>query len=225
MRKLRYLLILTLGITLILSSCGKDESAPKPVTPVVTPPGGGIPFPSSPFFFSGNINGNNVLYESNKNSVFNGALSGPGSGGSSSLAIFQSSGTNFQKINLLTSAMTPLIDVLRIKDFLSPNGPGPEDIYEMFLPGNYIYDTNPGNNLVNGIHVAWFDSSGNQWTTDNGSGDQTGSSFTITERGPYNGDFTLFTFKATFSCKLYDDLGNMIEVQNATVSGQVAPFQ
>ncbi len=68
--------------------------------------------------------------------------------------------------------------------------------------GSYSYTAN-GNN---GVKISWVDANGDFWATDYGTGNQTGSSFSITDVVPVGfvlGNYEL-KFKATFSCKLYN---------------------
>jgi hypothetical protein len=67
--------------------------------------------------------------------------------------------------------------------------------------------------LSPGICVAWEDSLGTVWETFNGSADQSGSRFTITDVNPImNGNTTgkpiRAIISAAFDCLLYDDKGN-----------------
>jgi hypothetical protein len=65
-----------------------------------------------------------------------------------------------------------------------------------------------GSSYTNGLLIYWVDRSGNLWTTNHGSGDQTGSSFLITERKLGTGFYPII-ITASFNCKLYDSTGDM----------------
>lgn len=55
-----------------------------------------------------------------------------------------------------------------------------------------------------GVYFSWFDASGEEWSTRCGSGVQTGSLFTITDRQERPSDVpTAMKLRATFNCKLY----------------------
>lgn len=72
-----------------------------------------------------------------------------------------------------------------------------------FNPGNYSYTAG----ALNGIVIAYYDSNNERWSTDQGSGDQTGSIFTITEIKTNNVfDYTV-TVRVTFNCKVYNNTG------------------
>ncbi len=88
--------------------------------------------------------------------------------------------------------------------------------------------TNFGRNITKtlltpGVTLLWIDSTGTFWETCNGSADQAGSYFTITENQPYYGDVstahpygialgTIITAK--FDVKLYDDNGHVKHLTN-----------
>ena len=112
------------------------------------------------------------------------------------------------------------LDISFHKNFLT--SVSANDRYDMCELGTYIYTSDNG---IDGIKVEWADGS-TEWSTDNGTANQNGSVFTITERGSFpTGTFDFnFTIKGSFSCNLYDLSGNMITVENATFSGQVNPF-
>ena len=76
-----------------------------------------------------------------------------------------------------------------------------------FAPGSYPFDVSPDD----GIRIAWTDQAGNVWATNKGSGDQTGSLFTINSVNdePGQADYTVRVV-ASFNCKLYDDSGNQV---------------
>jgi hypothetical protein len=60
----------------------------------------------------------------------------------------------------------------------------------------------------NGIRIVYYDAAGNPWSTDAGTANQTGSTFTIqdTKFTELLGDKYMFV-KATFNCKVYDGSG------------------
>jgi hypothetical protein len=113
-----------------------------------------------------------------------------------------------------------------------------------FSPGNYVYSVKTVDTSYNylgtptdtvtlfdriytrtllssGISVAWEDSLGTTWETFNGSADQSGSRFTITEVKPItNGNTTDkpigAIISATFDCLLYDNKGNSKHLTNGS---------
>lgn len=103
-----------------------------------------------------------------------------------------------------------------------------------FAPGKYGYaslgkDTSytltgaPGQvftkkALSSGIHLSWIDDKGILWQTSSGSGDQSGSSFSIIKNqvtGDPLKDFATGTvITASFNCKLYDKSGRVKALTN-----------
>lgn len=80
-------------------------------------------------------------------------------------------------------------------------------------------------NETDGVEISWRDASGTDWCSSWGSGDQTGSTFTVTshERIEYPAGSTRggkFNTKGTFTCKLYDKQGHSMDVTNGSYSLQ-----
>jgi hypothetical protein len=70
---------------------------------------------------------------------------------------------------------------------------------------------------INGVEVRWIDASGKKWSSAFGTGDQSGSSFTVTSHDTTNFRANgllgpLYDSKGTFNCRLYDGAGNSMEV-------------
>lgn len=215
MKKMNRLIIMIISITLIATGCSKDKESPSPV--VVPPPtptggGGGGTSPSTAYYFTGTINGNNTLYEVGVNNVYTADVSGGVFNGNTGEE-FKQLGTSIVNI---TNGVS--FDVVMMYNF--PAVPTAAQKYGMFAPGTYAYGNESG--MVNGAQIQWYDGT-TQWMSDLGTGLQSESSFSITERGAYNGPTSYFTVKGTLSCNLYDGLGNMITVQNASFSYEVSP--
>ena len=88
--------------------------------------------------------------------------------------------------------------------------------FKAFFSNTFNY-TDLGND---GITILWGDEANVDWTTDSGSGDQTGSAFTITSvvDEPGQANYTV-RVTATFNCKLYDGLGNSKTLTNGKYFG------
>jgi len=212
MKKTKYTLILFFIIAMI--GCGKDEETPKQIDLIDD-----IEIPPSPFFFSGTVNGNLITYRDKENNILNIATSDQGD--TTLTSKYKIIATDFSRINR-TISDTDTISFVRVIMCENIDTPVTSmEVYNMFAPGTYSYGVRDSS--IDGAHVTWFEEGAKEWSSDLGISDQMGSTFSITERGTYNGDSSLFTFKATFSCKLYDGLGNSRVMQNATVSGQVGP--
>ena len=77
-----------------------------------------------------------------------------------------------------------------------------------FSPGAYPYTKMFS--IIEGTALIWTDSNGKKWQTDLGTGIQSGSSFIITKEdfSFLNGIVNGIYVRATFTCILYDGLGN-----------------
>lgn len=72
-----------------------------------------------------------------------------------------------------------------------------------FSAGTYTYSSG----ALNGVVISYYDSNNVLWSTDQGSGDQGGSAFTITDRKINSVfDYTA-TVRVTFNCKVYNSSG------------------
>ena len=83
--------------------------------------------------------------------------------------------------------------------------PANSDFKAFFNTRSYSY----GNGLtVYGIELTWRDNSGVQWSTSMGSGNQSGSSFSITDMKDMSqlGNYYV-VIKASFNCTLYNSVG------------------
>jgi hypothetical protein len=86
---------------------------------------------------------------------------------------------------------------------------------DYFAPGSYAYKTVYA--VGNGVALTWTDANGRVWQTDFGTGDQTGSSFTITFKSLTvlpNGVVSGVNVSAIFTCNLYDGIGNVKKIIN-----------
>jgi hypothetical protein len=80
---------------------------------------------------------------------------------------------------------------------------------------------------INGVEIGWVDANGEIWSTSDGSGDQTGSAYTVTDVqrvGLVLGQLIL-KFKATFNCKLYNmNTGQSMTLTDGVYVGRVANY-
>lgn len=90
--------------------------------------------------------------------------------------------------------------------------------HNYFAPGTYPYSAGS----ANGIVVSYWDAAGTKYTTDQGSGSQTGSTFQILENYYIDlmGDIYV-NAKVSFSCKVYSSSG---AVKNITDGSGVFTF-
>lgn len=117
------------------------------------------------------------------------------------------------------SSSVSVIDIT--KGTISYVGTGKVDsttFVNYFSPGSYSFSpvTSPTISIpISGIVISWWDSNNIIWKTDVGTGDQTGSSFSIlaVKEEEQFGD-QLMKVYATFNCKLYDGNGNSKTLTN-----------
>lgn len=105
------------------------------------------------------------------------------------------------------------IGILGIRNY--PSQPPTSQYNLLFRQGSMPF----GNyeNEVDGVEIRWRDAAGTNWATGFGSGDQTGSSFTVTSYTPITvagGQSVSAHYKVigTFSATLYDSNGNSMPI-------------
>ncbi len=86
---------------------------------------------------------------------------------------------------------------------------------------SYSFITGTSGNPTNGVKIDYTDESGSRWATNLGSGNQTGSSFTIVSAKYVKPelDDPYILFKATFKVKIYTAQGNVQEITNGIMTG------
>ncbi|MGN6531842.1 MAG: hypothetical protein ACTHK0_08830 [Ginsengibacter sp.] len=96
--------------------------------------------------------------------------------------------------------------------------------YNYFAPGNFSYTTGPDYDPFkngDGFIISWFDKDGQEWTTSDGSGDQTNSTIkiiSVKDSQAINNYYLLV--KLQFSCKLYNtNTGEMKQLTNGEFVG------
>lgn len=198
-------LFLLFTISIVLTSCNKDEPEPEPIpTPASTTA-------SSAPQFTGSLDGGNVNQTDMYVSYNNSANVGSGSGDPS---------TFIYGFSLLDDSFESVIFVQKGTHNL-PNGFYPSNTeFDSFFPlGTSNFDAT----LQNGVAITYTDSSGDLWSTAYGTANQTGSTFEIVDRvsTSYFGDYVVKVKIAT-TCKLYNGSGGMIQLNNAVVIGRFA---
>lgn len=189
----------------VLSSCKKDEDNPAP---------------NADFYFTGTIDGQAIsfLVPQTPTSI-NDYGSGPALGSSSDGVTFvYQQGFNITNIESQPEIQVGLIEVFNVEATI-------DNFLNMFSIKSYNYGKFAGtSDSVDGAFVSYTDSNGTFWTSYNGSGEQTSSTFEVTEYID-NSDAAsnIFTGKkiATFrfNCTLYDNAGNSIQVQDGVLRG------
>ena len=203
MIKRKLLPALALGL-LLLGSCKDDKDKVKPATPAV-------PVPTSDLYFVAKIEGADFMVEALKNNYGSGA--GSGSGNSSGSWVEE------QSLLLMNTVTQHVSGVLVVKTFANkPNECS--QIETMFKPGVYPFGKTvqgSGTPAKDGIVIVHTDAGGKYWTSDLGTGDQTGSTFEVVEHIANNDGFSQRITKARFNCKLYDGLGNTKSLTNGEI--------
>jgi len=93
----------------------------------------------------------------------------------------------------------------------------------MFETGSYSFAGAASGDdgvIEDGVVVFYIDINEKRWSTDQGSADQTGSSFEIIEHEAYEDAGSEARTKATFECKLYDGQGNVMTVTDGVINSR-----
>ena len=188
---------------LSLGSCKKDD------TKVATPK------PKAELYFSAKIDGTDYLVEA--------LVDGYGSGAGASGGTGDVPGTyeELQSMLFINPTTEQGAGISIIKMF---NGRPYEcdSIEAMYRTGTYTFGREERNNVPgkNGVVIFYVDKNKTHWSSDFGSGDQTGSRFEIVEHKANNDFFSRRISKATFNCKLYDGNGNSKVLTNGEIKGR-----
>ena len=93
-----------------------------------------------------------------------------------------------------------------------------------FQAGNYNYCDMWSDDNKNGVAVQWTDDNGTVWSTDFGSGNQTGSTFTITDviatERDFYGNYRNVKVRILFSCILYNQSGGSMRLERGVFVGE-----
>jgi hypothetical protein len=212
-KKLLPLLVLIAASTLI-HSC-KKESEPAPV-PEPAPPTGGAPTITSSFYFQAKIDGAWVTYQDGV---------GQFASGMSSTNYGSTTNQEEQGALLINYSTFRGGSIFMLKTLEMPSA---SDYEGMFAVQSYNYGINadtPGHPTgIDGAGVGFIDPDGVMWRTDEGTGDQTGSTFKITEYITNPDASSPKICKAVFSCKLYDGNGNIKTLTDGILRGRVLHY-
>ena len=206
----------------VVTGCSPDDDDPA------TPSGGGTPTGGVP---SGDhamftLDGQPITISISGNTVMSAFYSSAQSGG-----IYQENqGTTVASIGIPPQA----INWARMKEIdvsASSNGsPTNADIDAMFqvLPYTYGKSINEvgAANSMDGVRVAYYGTDQVGWATDKGTADQTGSTFSIVSKTPLPNPtiFGNYSILVEFSCKLYDDNGNMKTLTDGSMRGKAVLY-
>jgi hypothetical protein len=224
MKTLKILILSILASGIFLTSCQKD-AATDPGAQTVTTVTVRSNVIDTTLFFKGTINGTNVkLYP---DTIYTNFL------GDSSNTIPM--GHEYAPYSFIAKANTKTSPTT----VMLANSGGIAIVFDTTtIPTNTIYrniikvksysygklTTNKKANGISGARVFYIDANGVEWTTDKGVADQTGSTFAISYYMDYSDPKAPGIFKkvkASFSCKVYDGLGNSKTISNGSFSGKI----
>ncbi len=195
---------------LALMSCKKKSSD-------VTPQDTGVAI-TAKYYFKGTVNNKSVVLQSGVGGYYNGVESGGSYKGSAGENYLATNGFVFLDI---TSKSSQQIEVNFVKYFQNKS-PKVADIDGMFVVGDYKYGDE--DKLVDGVEIVYVDENKKSWSSRRGTANQTGSTFKLKTRTAFVNEFTYIQITGTFSCKLYDEAGNMIELKDAEYSSQAGDY-
>jgi hypothetical protein len=210
-------ILLLIATCISFNSC-KKESEPEPTpTPAPPPAGTGAPSITSSFYFQAKIDGTWVTYQDGIGSYASGTAGGN----------YGSTVNQEEQIGMLINYVAQTGGAIFVlKQF--PGTASGADYESMFAVRSYTYGINadkPGYpSGVDGAGIVFWDASGVEWRTDYGTANQTGSTFNITEHIANTDGYSHRISKATFSCKLYDDNGNVKNLTNGVFRGRTVLY-
>ena len=187
----------------LFNSCKKEEE----VIPVALVNGGGVVSNIAGRHVAFTLDGNSKTFESGVSNVTN-SVEEMGSG----------TINNYVMVNggtFLSMSTYEKLSIHLIKGFVGV--PTSQQKEAMFSVGNYGYGKEYANPLVEGGFIWYVDANGTEWRTDNGTANQTGSSFEIKSIVTTSGMDAYYGKKimqVEFNCKLYDGNGNTKTITN-----------
>ena len=217
MKSLRLLSALSmLSVALLFTSCAKDDD-PQP-TPTPAPPTSS----NYIYFFKANLDGKAVEVGQKKFSFdYSNGLGSAGTGGpDTSYQVTQY--TYFSHVTDDTKPEYTVGMITTFKGYFS--SPDYQTRADAITLGNHPYGDDDPFAEKDGAIVEYLDENDVFWTTYFGSGDQSGSSFKITNYTDNTDGFSAKIIEAEFSCTLYDGNGNSIVVKNGEVKGRIVLF-
>lgn len=211
---MKYIILLSFILTAFIFGCKKKDTTTAPEDPQSSTTGGTVitasitaaSVPQATFA----LDGVSKSYISNGSTFFGGSgTSGGGSGATIySSGIDDGNSTTYININKGTLTYTTSL----------PS----DNQFRAFYP---ISSVPFSVNAANGVEVSVF-INGTEWSTSMGTANQTGSTFNIVQAVD-NPDITGTLYvkvKATFSCKVYDGLGNSKTITNGLYIGDFGNF-
>ncbi|KAA9339957.1 hypothetical protein [Adhaeribacter soli] len=194
---------LLLSFSLILFGCQTEEE------PAIT-----YPASRSEFYFSGLIDSKKILIED--------GIHGFRSDATSQGTLGNGYYVEEQSLSLTNSGSSKSAGFVLVKTFGSkPTGCNFTE--GMFRLGSYTFGHSPDstNDIpLDGVVIYFTDNNGKYWSSDLGTGNQSGSMFRIVEHYPNSDGSSQMISKAQFSCNLYDGLGNVKTLMDGEAKGR-----
>jgi hypothetical protein len=193
-------LSVVLSILIFIAGCSKNSS-----------------HPNYPYYFSGVISGKSIVYNaSDVNTQYGCGISFPAN--SAGQDVDQYVGTMIQDPSDPT---TSSIEVYQLKRF--DHTPTNQEMSAMWSVGTFNFGksniSSTGGQTVNGASIRYYDENGDEWDTEGGQ--QTGSSFVVTELTDNPNHTSAKIFTARFNCILYNDLGHSMKLENGVIRGKL----
>jgi len=220
---LRSIPVVLAAMLFVATGCNSDDDDQ------VTPPGGGTPTGGVP---SGDhatftLDGQLITISISGNTVMSTFASSAQSGG-----IYQENqGTT---VASLTGIPPQGINWARLKEIdisaSSTGYPTNAAIDAMFQVQSYPYGKSINEvgaaNSMDGVRVAYYGTDQVEWATDKGTANQTGSTFSIVSITPLSTPTQVanYSILVEFSCKLYDDNGNVKTLTDGSMRGKAVLY-
>ncbi len=200
------LLFIALILLMVVGGCKKRTTTPIPAanSSVATST-------NSVNSFTGNIDGVAYTYKEGVNDVEGSSISNKSlNAGSTSSGIF---GTTLD----YSTTDDGIMSINKGTIYFTDSSPDNAAFKSFFSTGTYLYSLHG----ANGVEVNWTDANGVDWSTSYGTGDQTGSTFSIQTSqvaATINDYYIKVTLK--FSCKLYNTSGQSKTLTNGVYVGE-----
>lgn len=195
-------------LILMLFACKKDN--------ILAPADNSPSSNSNVLYFDANVNGKRMILQNNKDGFTNVTDE---NGGFIDGNYQQHLGTSF----FIPGRADLLLNIGIIKTF--DTIPTNSQKLTAFSEKSYSFGVSRLRDSVNvrdGAYMEYLDEKLSLWTTDQGAADQSNSVFTIKKIKDNEIDGkSLKVIEGIISCKLYDDMGNVMEVKNGYFRGKV----
>jgi hypothetical protein len=211
---MKKLVILSIAIIATFAACKKEQGCTDSTatnysekaeeddgscTFVTTDTSTGATTEAATYYFKATINGAAVNYDNSSGEGYTPQLAYLSSGPATSLWVGQQFGI-IHSTDANTGGFATIVKYFGAADQAC------DDYKVMFSEKSYAYGSLA--NTTGGVFVSYYDAGGTFWASDLGSGNTTGSNFTITSHQDVDGTGYDGITTATFNCTVYDGNGN-----------------